>query len=112
MSGGVAREPVVSATAATGVSRTHSASLVQRAFRPSPLEETPGPSRLDAFARLRGWFTLGAINLDIGIYLSFRGSAHFDARALAWFVWLNVPLLAISTLLCFFVLRRKSRWFV
>ncbi len=112
MSGGVAREPVVSVTAATGVSRTHSASLVQRAFRPSPLEETPGPSRLDAFARLRGWFTLGAINLDIGIYLSFRGSAHFDPRALAWFVWLNVPLLAISTLLCFFVLRRKSRWFV
>jgi hypothetical protein len=92
-------------------STTTSASLVRRAFLPSPLEESPGPARTDAFARLRFVFTIAAIALDLGIYFSYRGSPHFDARALSWFVWLNVPLLAVSGTLCLF-LRKRGPWFV
>jgi hypothetical protein len=126
MSGGGSHDPKVSGTAITGVSpvamlkpvpsaassMSIRASLVQRAFLPSPLEETPGPARLDAFARLRGMFTLAAVIFDLGIYFGFRDSSQFDAGVLAWFAGLNVTLLCVSAALCFFVLRRRSRWFV
>jgi hypothetical protein len=128
MSGGGARDDgamsrggAVSGTAVTGMSSpelgfvsstTTRASLVQRAFLPSPLEELPGPARIDAFARLRAMFTLAAIGVDLGIYFGFRDSSHFDSRVLAWFVTINVTLLSISGALAWFVLRKKSRWFV
>src|SRR5215212_5606684 len=118
MSGGGVRDPEVSGTALTGLSSpalasstSMRASLVQRAFLPSPLEEAPGPARLDAFARLRGMFTIAAIGFDLSIYFGFRDSAQFDPRVLAWFAWLNVTLLSISSALCFFMLRKRSRWF-
>ncbi|HTL37467.1 MAG TPA: serine/threonine-protein kinase [Kofleriaceae bacterium] len=106
-------EGVVSATAATGVSgfQPPRVSLVRRALWPSPLEEAPGPARVDTFARLRGLFTLISIAVDVGVYLGFRGSSHFNATMLRWFFFLNVPLLAVSAILCFFVLRRRSRWY-
>jgi hypothetical protein len=105
---------VISATAATGVSgsRPPRVSLVRRALWPSPLEEVPGPARVDAFARLRGIFTLISIAVDVGIYLGFRGSSQFDPAVLRWFLLLNVPLLCVSCTLCFFVLRRRHRWYM
>jgi hypothetical protein len=128
MSGGGVRDPQVSGTAVTGLSSpalTNAAtpangastssfpsSLVQRAFLPSPLEELPGPARLDAFARLRGIFTLVAIGFDIITYFSFRDSPRFDPHVLAVFATINVTLLSISGALCWFVLRKRSRWFV
>jgi predicted Ser/Thr protein kinase len=117
MSGGAARDTSTIASAATVASAATAptpprVSLVARAFMPSPLEEPPGPARIDTFARLRAIITLTAIALDLGIYLGFRDSPHFDARALHTFAWLNVSLLSVSASLCWFVLRRKSRWFV
>jgi hypothetical protein len=87
------------------------ASLVRRAFWPSPLEEAPGPARTDAFARLRGVFTVIAMFFDLGIYLTYRNSPHFDADMLAAFAVINISLLAVSATLCFTVLRRRGRWF-
>jgi hypothetical protein len=118
MSGGSSRDAaevrrVVDAPTAPATDMTMArASLVRRALLPSPLEEPPGAARLDSFARLRAIFTLTAIWLDVGIYLGFRGSSHFDGRVLAWFTGLNIPLLALSAALCWFVLRRRGRWFV
>ncbi|MBA3395417.1 MAG: serine/threonine protein kinase [Deltaproteobacteria bacterium] len=87
------------------------ASLARRAFLPSPLEEAPGPARIDAFARLRAMFAVSAILLDLGIYFGFRGSSHFDQRALAWFACINIPLLALDVVLTWTVLRRQGRFY-
>jgi hypothetical protein len=106
--GGVRDERAVAAT----VTASRQISLVRRAFLPSPLEETPGPGQIDAFARLRGWFTLSAILVDIGIYFGFRGSPRFDGDALRLFAFTNIPLLLISCLLCFFVLRKRTRFYL
>jgi hypothetical protein len=116
MSGGGTREAASprlgdAPTAAATGAMTRRDSLARRAFLPSPLEESPGPARIDAFARMRGIFTLIAIVFDIGIYVTYRGSPHFDSNALAWFCWINVSLLCISGSLCFFFLRARGRWF-
>jgi hypothetical protein len=97
-------------TAATYGGRERS--LARRALFPSPLEEPPGPQRVDTFARIRALFTLTAILIDVGFYIAFRGSAGINPRALNWFVVINLPLLAIATSLSWFVLRRKSRYFM
>ncbi|HUS30672.1 MAG TPA: serine/threonine-protein kinase [Kofleriaceae bacterium] len=105
LGGGVRDERAVAAT----VTASTQISLVRRAFLPSPLETRPGPAQIDAFARLRGWFTLSAIVVDIAIYFGFRGSPRFDADALRGFAITNIPLLLISCVLCFFVLRKPRR---
>ena len=78
MAGGVDRATAVADTAAVSTQ----VSLLRRAFLPSPLEERPGPSNVDAFARLRAWFIVAALLVDVGIYLGFRGSADFNRSAL------------------------------
>ena len=88
------------------------ASLARRAFLPSPLEETPGPARIDAFARLRGLFVLVAIGFDVVTYFALRNSAQFDERALAWFLGINIPLLVVDVGLCWFALRRRGRLYM
>ena len=106
--GGVRDERAVAAT----VTASTQISLARRAFLPSPLEEIPGPGRIDAFARLRGMFTLSAIFVDLGIYVGFRGSSHFNADALRGFALTNIPLLTVSCLLCFFALRKRGRFYM
>lgn len=91
---------------------TVNASLVKRAFRPSPLEEPPSSGRIYAFARLRALTTLSAILVDLGFYAAFRNQPQFDQTVLVWFVAINVTLLSISGSLAWFVLRRKGRWFM
>jgi len=86
-------------------------SLARRAFLPSAIEEPPGPNRVDSFARLRAIFAVLAINLDVFIYFSFRTSPRFDAHALRWFFFLNVPLLAVSGLTSWFLLRVRRRFY-
>lgn len=103
---------LVNAPTAPASSTLQPASLLRRAFLPSPLEEAPGPARIDAFARLRALFTLAAVVVDLGIYIAFRDAPLFDRRALQWFVGINVPLLAVSGALAWFVLRRRGRWYV
>ena len=88
------------------------ASFIQRAFLPSPLEEAPGRDRIDAFARLRALLTLCSILVDIGIYLAFRGSSHFDQQVLLWFVLINCPLLAVATSVSWFGLRRRGPLYI
>ncbi|HSD88857.1 MAG TPA: protein kinase [Kofleriaceae bacterium] len=100
------------APTAAATSTTRGASLVRRAFLPSPLEEAPGPARIDAFARLRALFTLSALIIDLGFFAAFRGRALFNQSALAWFVALNVPLLVVSGSIAWFGLRRKGRWYM
>jgi len=87
------------------------ASLARRAFLPSPLEEAPGPARIDAFARLRTMFVLGSILFDLGLYVVLVGNAQFDQRALAWFLGINLPLLAIDGALSWFALRRRGPYY-
>jgi serine/threonine-protein kinase len=85
-------------------------SLARRAFLPSPLEERPGPVRIDAFARLRAMVEISAVLFDLVVYAAFRGSPFFDRRALDLFVAINVPLLLVAAALCWFPLRTKGRW--
>jgi hypothetical protein len=104
-----ASESLVHGPTAAATRTVLNPSLVRRAFLPSPLEELPGPRRVDALARLRALFTLTAIVFDIGIFVALRRSAHFDDRALTWFVGLNVPLLLVSVALNWTLLRRRRR---
>lgn len=85
------------------------ASLARRAFLPSPLEEAPGPARIDAFARLRAVFVIVSILFDLGLYLALAGNDQFDQRALGWFLGINLPLLTIDIALCWFALRQRGK---
>jgi tRNA A-37 threonylcarbamoyl transferase component Bud32 len=82
--------------------------FVQKLFLPSPLEEVPGPARVDLFARVRAMAMLSAIVVDIGIYVAFRGSSHFDQTVLALFALINIPLIAIDAAISWFGLRRRG----
>ncbi|CAN5766989.1 hypothetical protein BH11MYX3_BH11MYX3_06740 [soil metagenome] len=85
------------------------APFLQRLFLPSPLEEVPGPALIDTFARLRVMAMLSAMFVDIGIYVAFRGSSHFDQTVLLWFALINIPLLGIAAAVSWFGLRTKGR---
>ncbi len=87
------------------------ATFLQRLLLPSPLEEAPGPARIDMFARLRVMAMLSALFVDLGIYIAFRGSPHFDQTVLALFAVINIPLLAVAAAVSWFGLRTKGRYY-